>query len=100
MHVRVWIDEGGTQTSNDLSVETHTIRAPASQSLGNFLMTPSPAGDGITNLLCQPCTSVAYKEFFLQIISIITIPSTIYGLYYCTSADDQSDNYFGATVVR
>jgi len=39
----------GTQTSNDLSVETHThtIRAPASTSLGNFLMTPSPGGDGI-----------------------------------------------------
>jgi hypothetical protein len=50
------VHAGGTQTSNDLSVETHTIRAPASQSLGNFLMTPSPAaaGDGgTTNPLCQ-----------------------------------------------
>jgi hypothetical protein len=55
------VHAGGTQTSNDLSVETHTIRAPASQSLGNFLMTPSPAaaGDGgITNPLCQSCTSI------------------------------------------
>jgi len=47
--MRVWAGcacWGHRQAMIFLLRDTHTIRAPASTSLGNFLMTPLPAADG------------------------------------------------------